>query len=115
MRVTSSLWVDVLVRRCTDCAVPVYVTRRGAAEAGAIFVRVEYADRLSDLYAPAPQAMMDAETTGRQFEIVLERADALAIGEYLERQANFDPDLWVVDIDHRPDWPADHLEIARPE
>lgn len=113
MRVTSSFWVDSLVRRCTAAAVPVYVARRGAAEAGAIFIRIEHADRLVDLYGPAPQALMaEDDVSGRRFEKVLDRADALQAGEYLERQRRFDEDLWIVDIEYRPDWPADHVEVV---
>ncbi|MEM8812451.1 MAG: DUF1491 family protein [Pseudomonadota bacterium] len=110
MRITSSLWVDSLVRRCNALAVPVYVARRGAAEAGAIFVKVEHADRRIDLYGPAPQAMVaDPGSSERRFELVLSQVDALEAADYLAAQIRFDTDLWVLDIDHRPDWPVDHL------
>lgn len=113
MRVTSSLWVDALIRRCGSHAVPVYVAKRGAAEAGAIFVRVDFEDRLSDLYGPAPQTFFDDDTsnTDRQFERVLERADGLAVMEYIERQQQFDSDLWIVDIEYRRDWPVDQIGL----
>lgn len=113
MRVTSALWVEILVRRCGDAAVPVYVVRSGAAEAGAIFVTVEHPDRLVDLYGPAPQALV--EETGRverRFERVFQRASPLDVREYLDRQLRFDSDLWLVDIEHRDSWPVDHLLLV---
>ena len=113
MRITSSLWVDVLVRRCGSNAVPVYVAKRGAPEAGAIFVRIDYEDRLSDLFAPAPQSLVDdAGSADRRFEKVLERVDGLAIHEYLEKQKRFDSDLWIIDIEYRRDWPIDQIGLA---
>ena len=113
MRVTSSFWVDVLIRRCGAGAVPVYVSKRGASEAGAIFVRVEYEDRVSDLFGPAPQALVfDSGSDDRFFEKVLEGADALAVNDYLERQKRFDGDLWVIDIEYRRNRPIDELGIS---
>ena len=114
MRLTSSLWVDALVRRCTTLAVPVYVARRGAAEAGAIFIRLEYDDRTVDLFAPAPQSLVGEETGDRLFERAIIRGDALTVVDYLDRQAKFDADLWIVDIEHRADWPADQIVLAEP-
>lgn len=114
MRVTSSLWVDALVRRCNGVAVPIYIAKRGAAEAGAIFIRIEYEDRLSDLLGPAPQAL-SADPDGiedRRFERVLERADGLTVVEYLEKQKRFDDDLWIVDIEYRRDQEIDEIGLA---
>lgn len=114
MRVTSSLWVDALIRRCSSIAVPIYVAKRGTAEAGAIFVRIEYEDRLSDLLGPAPQTLaVDADgIEDRRFERVLERADGLAVAEYLEKQKRFDDDLWVIDIEYRRDRTIDQIGLA---
>jgi hypothetical protein len=76
------------------------VVSRGAEEAGAIFVTVEWPDRSIDLYAPAPQTAI--ETSGdRLFQCVLKRADTAAITARLERERRFDSDLWVVAIEDR--------------
>jgi len=113
MRITSSFWVDVLIRRCGASAVPVYVARRGAAEAGAIFIRIDYEDRTSDLYGPAPQALVDVGGADeRRFEKVIERTDPFAITDYLERQQRFDGDLWIIDIEYRLDWPIDQIGLV---
>lgn len=114
MRVTSSLWIDALVRRCGSSAVPIYIAKRGAREAGAIFIRIEYEDRLSDLLGPAPQTH-SADPGGiedRRFERVLERADGLAVVDYLEKQKRFDDDLWIIDIEYRRDQTIDLIGLA---
>jgi len=114
MRVTSSLWIDALVRRCGSNAVPIYVAKRGAREAGAIFIRIEYEDRLSDLLGPAPQTHAAGPDNGddRRFERVLERANGLEVLEYLEKQKRFDDDLWIIDIEFRRNRTIDEIGLA---
>ena len=74
--------------------------RRGAAEAGAIFIRQRFRDGLETLYAPAPQSFFDEESSGdRLFEIRLERAEPDKVGEMLDRERKFDPDLWIVELE----------------
>lgn len=75
--------------------------RRGAEEAGAVFVTVERPDRSIDLYAPAPQTAFGEESGGRLFQRVLRGADAPGIAARLERERRFDGDLWVVAIEDR--------------
>lgn len=78
------------------------VVRRGAGEAGAIFVVVDRLNGESDLYSPAPQAALDDERSGQRFfQCILDRATATAVDERLQRERNFDPDLWVVAIEDR--------------
>lgn len=102
MRVTSSFWVGALVRRCNAAGAAAFVTRRGAEEAGAIFVVVDRLDGAGDLYAPAPQLMFDeARPADRRFERVAAASPLDELGERLERERGFDPDLWIVTIEDR--------------
>jgi len=102
MRITSSLWVGAYVRRCNAEGAMAVVARHGADEAGAIFVIVDRLDGTSDLYAPAPQtAFDDAMPADRLFQKVIEAEGALTISEWIEREARFDPDLWVVAVEDR--------------
>ena len=55
MRLTSDMWVAAYVRRCNVEGVFAAVRRRGAKEAGAIFIKVTRLDGTADLYGPAPQ------------------------------------------------------------
>ena len=101
-RVTSGLWVAAHVRRCNLEDAPAVVMRRGAEEAGAIFVVVDRLDGTSDLYAPAPQMIFDEERpTDRLFQKVADRIDGAALHDRIGRELRFDPDLWVVAIEDR--------------
>jgi hypothetical protein len=102
MRVKSGLWVSAFVRRCYREGAPAVVMRRGAEEAGAIFVIVDRLDGSSDLYGPAPQAeFSEAAPSDRRFQRVQEGVDGDAIRLAIEREVRFDPDVWVVALEDR--------------
>ncbi len=102
MRVTSSLWVGAHVRRCFAEGAMAAVARRGAEEAGAIFVIVDRLNGTADLYAPAPQASFsESRPSERFFQRVAEGEPLAEVDARIEREARFDPDLWVVAIEDR--------------
>lgn len=102
MRVTSGLWVAAFIRRCHGEDAPAVVMRRGAEEAGAIFVVVDRLDGSHDLYAPAPQAeFSEAAPSDRLFQRVFEALGGEAIQAAIEREVRFDPDVWVVAVEDR--------------
>ncbi len=102
MRVTSALWVSALVRRYNDTGAAAVVARRGAEEAGAIFIVMERLNGVADLFAPAPQTVFDDARPGdRRFQKVVEGAAPADIEERLQRERRFDPDLWTVAIEDR--------------
>jgi hypothetical protein len=87
IRVPSELWVKVLLRRCSSAGVPAVVVRRGDEDAGAVFIKVG----LAGSNAPKPMAPhLDADG--------VPETDA---DVYLARQREFDPDIWLVEIDDR--------------
>ena len=92
------------MRRCNAAGAAVFVTRRGAAEAGAIFIVVDRLNGELDLYAPAPQAVWDeGRPEDRRFDRVVERASADVLGDRLVKEQRFDSDLWIVTIEDRED------------
>ncbi len=100
MRLTSGFLVSALIRRVFDTGGFASVERKGALQAGAIFIRHRHRDGLESLYGPAPQAMMDGEDSAdRLFELRLDRVDAEEIRALLEREIRFDSDLWVVELE----------------
>jgi hypothetical protein len=102
MRVTSSLWVGAYVRRCFAEGAFAAVVRRGAEEAGAIFVVVDRLNGAGDLYAPAPQALFeDSRPSERMFQQVAAEEPLSEVNARIEREARFDPDLWVVAVEER--------------
>ena len=104
MRLKSGIWVAAYLRRCQTEGAYAAVRRRGAEEAGAIFIKINLLDGTADLYGPAPQAAVDhAQPTDRAFSRCLPaspapEADAEA---YLTREIRFDPDVWIVEIEDR--------------
>ena len=102
MRVTSSLWVGAYVRRCFAEGAFAAVVRHGAEEAGAIFVVVDRLNGSADLYGPAPQAtFIESRPSERMFQRIAAEEPLVAVNARIEREAQFDPDLWVVSIDDR--------------
>jgi hypothetical protein len=104
MRLKTALWVAAYLRRCQVEGVFGAVRRRGAEEAGAVFVRVNRLDGTSDLFGPAPQSAFEAaEVAARAFSPCLARLAApdADVEGYLARQVKFDPDVWIVEIEDR--------------
>ena len=102
VRVTSALWVSAFIRRCYAEGAAAVVSRRGAEEAGAIFVVVDRLDGTADLYGPAPQSEAGEDgAADRLFERVLDRALPDALRTNLDREQKFDPDVWIVEVEDR--------------
>jgi len=104
MRLKTGIWIAAYLRRCQVEGLAAVLRRRGAEEAGAIFIKVSRLDGTADLYGPAPQsAFDDARPSERVFSpslAVLPATDA-DIESYLARQLRFDPDLWIVEVEDR--------------
>ncbi len=100
MRVTSEFFVTALIRRVFASGGFAAVERKGAAEAGAIFIRQRFRDGLETLYAPAPQSVFEEERPDdRRFEVRKDRSQPGEVGDMLQREVRFDPDLWVVELE----------------
>ncbi|WP_192183438.1 DUF1491 family protein [Mesorhizobium amorphae] len=100
MRVTTDLWVSALLRRVFAAGGFAAVVKRGAAEAGAIFVLAR--SRLGEvaLFGPAPQTSYDsAKPDDRFFTLLGSGDDAAMLDARLEREKKFDPDIWVIEIE----------------
>jgi hypothetical protein len=104
MRLKSAIWVAAYIRRCQTEGVFAAVRRRGAEEAGAIFVKLNRLDGTAELFGPAPQsAFDDARPADRLFSRCLaeQPAPEARIEERLVREVRFDPDAWIVEIEDR--------------
>ncbi|BAQ18019.1 DUF1491 family protein [Methyloceanibacter caenitepidi] len=102
MRLKSGIWVSAYLRRCAVENVPAVVVKRGHEDAGAIFIEVDRLDGTLNLYAPAPAGL--SATEAERFWVACfggEAANAQAVAEYLARQEEFDPDLWVIAVEDK--------------
>jgi hypothetical protein len=100
-RVTSDFYVSSLVRRIFSEGGFAAVSKRGAMEAGAVFVSIDRLDGLFDLYGPAPQSMFSELPNGRLFEQLFSSVEKEALLERLNNEARMDPDYWLVEIEAR--------------
>lgn len=92
MRVTSDLWVSALLRRIFGAGGFAAVVKRGATEAGAVFVLAR--GRLGEvaLFGPAPQTSYDSAKPDDRFFTLLGAGDDPAVLEArLEREKNSIP------------------------
>ena len=114
MRLKTALWVAAYLRRCQVEGVFGVVRRRGAEEAGALFVRISRLDGTSDLFGPAPQSAFEAaESAARAFapSLAEQPAPDAAVENYLAREVKFDPDVWIVEVEDRAG--RNFLDIVR--
>ena len=97
-RLKSGIWVRALIRRCQAAGGAAFVVRKGDESAGSILVKVNRLGAGCTVFAPTTGG--DGERRwlgGTGAEPVSEQsADA-----YIERQARYDPDLWVIEIEDR--------------
>ena len=104
MRLKSGIWVAAYIRRAQIEGAQAVLRRRGAEEAGAVFIKVSRLDGTAEVFGPAPQSTFDeARPSDRAFIRTLKtqpapEADAET---YLARQIKFDPDIWIVEVEDR--------------
>ncbi len=105
MRLKSSIWVSAYLRRCDVEGAFAAVRRRGAEEAGAIFIKLNRLDGTGTLYGPAAQSMFeDTRPSDRLFTALVGAAAPAAeadIETRLTKEIRFDPDVWIVEVEDR--------------
>ncbi|HZH12490.1 MAG TPA: DUF1491 family protein [Microvirga sp.] len=99
-RLRSDFWVSAYLRRCGVEGVDAALRKRGSAEAGAIFVKVDHLDGTASLYGPAPQLFV-GDSDERLFAPILQGVTPLDVEERMTRELRFDSDLWLVEVDDR--------------
>ena len=103
MRLRSDIWVAAYLGRAQVEGAFAVLRRRGAAEAGAIYVKIDRLDGRVALFEPAPQA----EVAERGVERLWARAHkeewvgADFVETRMKREIAFDPDLWLIEVEDR--------------
>jgi hypothetical protein len=102
LRLRTDFWIAALRRRAEAAGAYVSIARRGADEAGAVFVTVDRRNGAFDLYGPAPQSVFDdTRPSDRLFVLMLGAVALEEIERRMDGEIRFDPDLWLVDIEDR--------------
>jgi hypothetical protein len=112
-RLKSSIWVAAYLRRCQTEGIFGAVRKRGAEEAGAVFVKIGLLDGNAMLYTPAPQTVYDeSRPVERLFVPASPQPMAeSAVDERLARELKFDPDAWIVETEDKAG--RHFLDLAR--
>jgi hypothetical protein len=104
MRLKSGIWVSAYLRRRHIEGTLAVVRRRGAEEAGAIFIKIDRLDGTTELYGPAPQSAFDeSRPSDRAFSPCFKQQPVLEAeaDAYLNREIRFDSDIWIIEVEDR--------------
>lgn len=93
-RLATGLWVAALRQRLEVQAVPFYILARGDATAGAVVLIAADASGGAALW----QREYDLDSDRRIWREVL-RAGAAEVAAAACRQRDFDPDLWLIEVE----------------
>jgi len=102
MRLRTEFWVKAYIRRCAVEGASAVVVRHGDDDAGSIFIKIDRLDGTCLVFGPAP-AGLDGAESDRRWMPCLDPAgvDYSAADAFLSREANFDSDLWIVEVEDR--------------
>lgn len=100
-RLKSEIFVSAYMRRCMSEGVPAMLRRRGAADAGAIHIKIDHLDGTASLYAPASAGEEADPGVDRVFTKIASRISAGDIEARMAREIKFDSDLWWIEIEER--------------
>lgn len=95
-RLTAEFWVQAYLARLRLADIPAFVTTKGDLTAGAVLVKLNPLNG----QARAFQRSFDLMTGERAWVTLAEGAEA-DVDAAIERQKNFDPDLWVIEVEDR--------------
>ncbi|MFM8702001.1 MAG: DUF1491 family protein [Hyphomicrobiales bacterium] len=104
------MWVAAYLRRCASEGAFAALRRRGAAEAGAVFIKIDPLNGRAALLGPAP-ASPEERSGERWFERLIEEGSSEEIEARMIKEIGFDTDLWYVEVENRTGLPfVDELE-----
>jgi len=102
MRLKTEIWVKGYLRARSSENVMAVLSRRGDEDAGAVFIIVDMMNGQCRLFGPAP-AGLEIVDRQRRWEHCFtdESVDLDRAREYINRQLDMDPDIWVVEVEDR--------------
>jgi hypothetical protein len=99
-RLTSDFFVAQLMRRVSSDGGFAAIIKKGASEAGAVYITVRERSGAVTLYGPAPQqAYQDDHPADRFFYLRDTVSSDADISQFVEAETRFDRDFWLVELD----------------
>ena len=99
-RLQANMWVSAYVRRVNQSGAFAAIVRRGDETSGTIFIKINTLGQEISLLGPAMPSLDDIAPQ-RRWELRHKTGDEADIDLYLMREAERDPDMWVVEIEDR--------------
>ena len=95
-RLTTDVWVSAYLTRLRLLDIPVFVTRKGDATAGSVLVKLNTLDGQARAFQRQFYLM-----TGDRTWVALAEGDEGDVDASLTKQASFDHDLWVIEVEDK--------------
>lgn len=94
-RLTTDFWVSAYRKRLSMANIPAFITSKGDATAGAVLIKLNMLDGNACLY------QRSYNLDGDRVWVVLAKGEEKIVDESVRKQCDFDPDLWVIEIEDR--------------
>ena len=95
-KLTSRFWVDAYLMRLRMFDIPAFVVAHADDTGGAVLVKLSTLDGKAVLF----QRSFDLMTGERNWSELASGADR-DVDVSIDRQKNFDPDVWVIEVEDR--------------
>ena len=96
VRLTAEFWVEAYLTRLRLADIPAFVVAHGDDTAGAVLVKLNTLDG----QAVRLSAQFDLMTGDAAWVVLADGAEA-DVDAAIARQREFDPDLWVIEVEDR--------------
>ena len=97
-RLKAKLWVHAVIRQCGVLAIPAMVVAKGDEDAGAVLVKLNRGAEGCEVFTQVRDGEGEAAWLRATGPDPVDEAKADA---YINRQRDFDCDLWVLEIEDR--------------
>ncbi len=94
-RLTSGLWVSAYLRRLQLINIPVFITSKGDATAGAVIVK------LNTLDGNAHAFHRSYDLDGNRIWVTLAEGVERDVDASLVKQRSYDPDIWIIEVEDK--------------
>lgn len=95
-RLATGIWVSAYLARLRLADIPVYVTAKGDATAGAVLVKCATLDGQARAWQRSYDLMTD-----RRIWVILAEGPEADVDAAVTRARRGDPDLWVIELEDR--------------
>jgi hypothetical protein len=95
-RLNAKLWVNSLLRRVSQVGDFAAVIKKGDETAGQVILVARRRNGQLQVFTRTMNSLGDYSWT---VAMANEQEELGKINEYLERQARYDPDLWIIELD----------------